>query len=583
MKATDEFARLWLRSSVSSPGMPKTYLTPSASRHSTKRSEARRFDTCVPYPHSLDRLTCPMPTEASTATPPACPRSVRGMRRIAATATCAAVAAALGALAVAPTAPAASRLVVTGHGFGHGIGMSQYGALGYAQHGSSYRDILGHYFEQTSVAPLGTRPDVRVLLQSGRRVVVSGVAAAAGRRLQPASTYAVRPAAGGRVALYSASGRRLKTVASPLRLAAARGGAFTMHGAAANGLRDGQYRGALEGRPAGNGVQAVDAVGLEDYVRGVVSAESPSTWPAEALKAQAVAARSYAVTTNVGTADDGIDQYADTRSQMYKGVAAEFPSTDAAVAATAGEVVVAGATPVTTYFFSTSGGHTENIEDSFIGALPRTWLKGVDDPFDSVSPRHSWGPFTFSQGAVNKKLKGLVRGSFRGITVLQRGASPRIVRAEVDGTKGVTEVTGPQLRTRFGLFDTWATFTYISAKKETSSDGGQPGADPGDGGAGAPAPSTTSPASGGATPPAADTSGGQAAMIARATPARMAGTIRPARLGRLLRVQRRDGRAWRTVGTTHVGRGGRYRATLPGPGSYRVAMGPVTGPSLDVR
>ena len=288
-----------------------------------------------------------------------------------------------------------------------------------------------------------------------------------------------------------------------------------MRGAAANGTRNGRYRGALELRAAGGRLQAINALGLEDYVRGVISAESPSTWPAEALKAQAVAARTYAVTTNIGTKADGIDQYADTRSQMYKGVDAEYATTDAAVAATAGQVVAQSGRPVTTFFFSTSGGHTENVEDSFIGALPRTWLKGVVDPFDSVSPRHNWGPFTMSQATVQAKLKGLVRGSFRGITVLERGASPRIVRAEVDGTNGVTQVTGPQLRARLGLFDTWATFTYISGSKKQSSD------DDGGGGKGKPEPSATVPAgttapgatispdSGGATPPAAgDGTGG---------------------------------------------------------------------------
>ncbi len=429
------------------------------------------------------------------------------MRRIAASLSLALVA----ALALAPGAGAAGRLIVKGHGFGHGIGMSQYGALGYAQHGASYRDILGHYYEQTNVVPLADPPDVRVLLQTTRRVVVSGVVAGGSRKLKAASTYSAG-ASGGRVSLYAASGRRLGTYAAPLRLSAPKAGAFRLRGAAANGTRNGRYRGALELRVVGSRVEAINALNLEDYVRGVVSAESPSTWPAEALKAQAVAARTYAVTTNVGTTTDGIDQYADTRSQMYKGVAAEFASTDAAVAATNDEVVAQDGKPVTTYFFSTSGGHTENIEDSFIGALPRTWLKGVDDPFDGVSPRHNWGPFTFSQATVQSKLKGLIRGSFRGITVLERGASPRIVRAEVDGTNGVTQVTGPQLRTRLGLFDTWASFTYISGTKKQSSDddGGAPSTS-------APASTTApgatiSPASGGSTPPAAaDATGGQAA------------------------------------------------------------------------
>jgi stage II sporulation protein D len=495
------------------------------------------------------------------------------------------------ALALAPAAPAASRLVIKGHGFGHGIGMSQYGALGYAQHGSTYRDILGHYYEQTDVVPLANPADVRVLLQTTRRAVVRGVVAAGSRKLNATSSYSVG-ASGRRVSLYAASGRRLGTYAAPLRLAAAKGGAFTLRGAAANGTRNGSYRGALELRVAGASVLAINAVDLEDYVRGVVSAESPAGWPAEALKAQAVAARTYAVTTNVGTTGDGIDQYADTRSQMYKGVAAEFPSTDAAVAATDDEVVAQNGTPVTTYFFSTSGGHTENIEDSFIGALPRVWLKGVDDPYDGVSPRHSWGPFSYSQASVQAKLKGLVRGSFRGITVLERGASPRIVRAEVDGTNGVTQVTGPQLRTRFGLFDTWASFTYISsgAKRKSSDDDGARGGGPG---ASTTVPASTAvpgatiaPSSGGSTPPVTDTTGGQAASVARVTrlaPPVLSGTIRPAKRGRGLAVQRRDGAAWRTIRTAHVRGGGRYRVTLPGPGTYRVALGDVTGPPVDVR
>src|SRR3954452_13960125 len=148
MNETDEFARDWLRSSVSSPGMPKTYLTPSASRHSTKRSEARRLATSL-FPLPSDSPFPPMPSllERTTATPTSCPRSGTGMRRVAS----AMAAALLAVLCCAPVAGAASRLVITGHGFGHGIGMSQYGALGFAQHGVGYRDILAHYYEDTSL------------------------------------------------------------------------------------------------------------------------------------------------------------------------------------------------------------------------------------------------------------------------------------------------------------------------------------------------------------------------------------------------------------------------------------------------
>lgn len=509
------------------------------------------------------------------------------MRRIAAATLSLAT---LAAVAAPGGAHAAARLVVKGHGFGHGIGMSQYGAMGFAQHGAGYREILGHYYENTDVVKLANPPDaVRVLLQSGRSVRVTGVVSGpAQRRLSARSSYSAQ-AAGGRVALYSASGRRIGTYASPLRLAAPSGGAFTLKGGAANGTANGRYRGALEVRANGSSVQAINAVGLEDYVRGVVSAESPPSWPIEALKAQAVAARSYAVTSDAGRKDDGFTQYADTRSQMYKGVAAEMPSTDAAVAATDDEVVAQNGKAVTTFFFSTSGGHTENVEDSFIGALPQTWLRGVDDPYDSVSPRHNWGPYTFSQSRVQAKLKGLVRGSFRGITVLERGASPRIVRAEINGTNGVTQVTGPQLRTRFGLFDTWASFTYISASStSTSSDDDAPGdtkAKGKDKGTTSAPASTTVPAdvTGGATDGAGDaTTGGQTASVARVARPRLAGTFTVER-GRRLSVERRDARGWSTVGHARVGRGGRYAATLPGAGIYRVRLGDLVGPAVNVR
>jgi stage II sporulation protein D len=491
-------------------------------------------------------------------------------------------------LTAAPGAHAAARLVVKGHGFGHGIGMSQYGAMGYAEHGTDYKAILEHYYDDTAVQPLsGVAPDVRVLLQSGSRSLVTGVVSANGsaKRLSARSTYSVRSAGGGRVTLYSASGRRMLTVASPIALAAARGGAFTLRGGAANGVANGRYRGALQVRAAGGGVESIDAVGLEDYVRGVVSAESPPSWPIEALKAQAVAARTYAITTDAGSASDGFTQYADTRSQMYKGVAAEGPTTDAAVAATAGQVVTMNGTPVTTYFFSTSGGYTEDIENSFVGSLPRAWLKGVADPYDSVSPRHSWGPYTFSQATVQAKLKGLVRGSFRGITVLQRGVSPRIVRAEVDGSAGATQVTGPQLRARFGLFDTWASFTYISSNaKKKSSDADAPSSSS-TGGTSTTTPSTTAP-SGGSTSAAADPTGGQAATVSRlARPSQqLTGTIQPGRAGRAVTVQQRLRGTWTAVTTTTLRTGGRYTATVPGPGTYRVALGAgVTGPAVDIR
>ena len=216
-----------------------------------------------------------------------------------------------------------------------------------------------------------------------------------------------------------------------------------------------------------NGLQVINSVGLEDYLQGVVPAESPASWPAEALKAQAIAARTYAITT---AKSDDFDHYADTRSQVYKGVGIEVASTNQAIADTRGQVVTYQGQPIVTYFFSTSGGRTESVENTTLGDEPKPWLKSVEDPYDDVSPRHRW-TLKPSKASVAKKLGGLVKGSFKGIRVTKRGESPRIMTAEVVGSRGVTETDGATLRARLGLYDTWASFTAIKSVKGDASGG----------------------------------------------------------------------------------------------------------------
>jgi len=476
----------------------------------------------------------------------------------------------LACLACAPTAHGASRLVIRGAGFGHGIGMSQYGAYGLSLQGVSYRDILARYYTGTTLAKLDATPDVRVLLQGSRRTLrVRGVVAAGDRELDPDTTYTVTR--GGDGLLLRDGDRELLTSAPPMRLAAPGEEAFVLGGVSVPGVRDGRYRGALEVRPgSGGGVNAINALDLETYVRGVVSAESPSAWPAEQLKAQAIAARTYAITSRAGSLSDGFDQYADVRSQVYRGVDAERPSTDAAVSATRSEVVTFAGKPVTTFFFSTSGGHTESVENSFVGSAPRPWLKGVKDPYDNLSPKHRWGPIRMTDRQATARLRGLVRGRFKSIKVLRRGASPRIVYAEVVGTGGRTRVTGPQLRRAFGLFDTWAYFTTVTTAVRKPKAPAPPAIVP---------PSTTDPApgGGGVAPPAQV----RAAAVGRSV---IAGTITPARRGAWVALQRRVGGRWVTAVSALVRDGGRYAVRAPGAGVYRVRYGDgVVGPDVRVR
>ncbi len=297
------------------------------------------------------------------------------------------------ALALAAAGAQAANLVIEGAGDGHGVGMSQEGAFGYAEHGASYQQILAHYYTGTALAQAPAGAQVRVLMGA-----------------------------------------------------------------------------------------KVQSVALETYVRGVVSAEVPASWPLAVLEAQAIASRTYALTAHAG--GSRFDVYSDTRSQVYRGVAAQTPQTDAAVAATAGQIVTYEGRPAITYFFASSGGRTENVEDVWPGGEPEPWLKGVLDPYDQ-GPLHRW-KLTLSFASAGKRLGDLVRGSFEGIEVIKRGFSPRVISAYVLGSKGRTLVSGAQLEASLGLYATWAYFSVQSAnsvRREPDLSGAQ-----------APAPAPASPA-----------------------------------------------------------------------------------------
>ncbi len=213
----------------------------------------------------------------------------------------------------------------------------------------------------------------------------------------------------------------------------------------------------------------VKRVPLERYVRGVIGAEMSPSWPAAALEAQAVASRTYALTSHAG--GSRFDVYSDTRSQVYRGAAAESPATNAAVAATAGQILLYGGKPASSYFFASSGGMTESVQYGFPGAEAEPWLVGVIDPFEGTSSR--WRlELPFATAA--RRLRGFFKGSFRGVEVLRRGTSPRIFTARVLGTKAATVLGGPALAGRLGLPSTWEYFdvrTGNSLKQEPDHSG----------------------------------------------------------------------------------------------------------------
>jgi stage II sporulation protein D len=439
------------------------------------------------------------------------------------------------ALLATPAFAAKARFTIRGAGFGHGVGMSQYGAYGFAQQGRTYDQILSHYYRGTELGTTDPNATVRVLIQSTGTATFSGASAAGTRALNPSQTYQVRRRGSSQVDLLSAAGKRIATFSAPLQVSGP-AGVVALGGV-------GSYHGVLEFRPdTFGGVNVINAVSLESYIAGVVARESPASWPAEALKAQAVAARTYAITTSKAGA--GFEHYADTRSQVYGGVTAETPSTNAAVAATRGQVVTYDGEPVVTFFFSTSGGRTENVENTNVGAGPQPHLKSVADPYDNVSPKHRWKPTKLTLPAAGAKLGGLVKGRFKGIEVTKRGRSPRIVSAEIIGSGGRTKVDGATLRARLDLLDTWAYFTSIATRKAK--------------------PSPT---------------GGAGAAGPRAYAA-LSGSVLPAREGAEVQIQRREDGRWKRVASTAVRAGGTYRAAVAGPGTYRAVFSGDAGPAI---
>jgi stage II sporulation protein D len=452
--------------------------------------------------------------------------------------------------AAASTGPA-STVYIRGGGYGHGIGMSQYGAYGYALHGWSYQQILGHYYTGTQIGTTDPNQIVRVLLSSGP-AAFAGATRAANKHLNPSLTYDVTPLANGQLALVNqTTHKQVGKFDAPLT---ATGPALL----SVAGL--GAYRGSLEFRPDGSGgVFTVNAIGLDDYVRGVIGAEMPSGWAPQALEAQAVAARTYAITTDV--AGGFYNLYPDTRSQMYRGVAAETPSTDAAVAATAGQIVTYNGTPAVTYFFASSGGYTENIEDAWPGATPDAWLRGVPDPYDGAGgdPYDHWTR-QLSIPAATKDLGRLLKGKLVGIRVIQTGASPRIMTAQVLGTAGTTSVTGAQLQSAFGLLSTWATFTTMSGSVK------------------GPTPGSVHPGSDMEILAQVKRLFG---MMAAARPV-LTGTIVPARAGETAVIELRTGRGWRKLGRVTLGKGGAFAVRTPRAGAYRAVYRGLDGPTVNV-
>lgn len=331
--------------------------------------------------------------------------------------------------------------VVTGRGFGHGVGMAAYGMYGYAKHGWGYKRILAHYYLHTSIAKMSI-PQVRVLLAQGSSQLT--VSSSASFRVRDANDVSYKLAAGSytfgpKLKIKMKSSEPAKALPGPIM--------FTPGHAPVSLYKP--YRGSLRVSAKGGKLTAINYVRLEDYVQGVVPEEISSDWPAEALKAQAVASRTYAVAVRKSGA---YDVYADTRSQVYGGVDAETFATNAAVDATAGKVVQYHGHAAVTYFSASSGGRTAAIQDAWPGTKPVPYLQSVKDPWDILSPYHHWGPVPYTAVSLGKKL-GL-SGSVLDARI-KRNPSKRVTALKVTTRSGRRSFSGEDVRDLLGLRSTW--------------------------------------------------------------------------------------------------------------------------------
>jgi SpoIID/LytB domain protein len=271
-------------------------------------------------------------------------------------------------------------------------------------------------------------------------------------RLSEPRTYVFRAVGPDSVQIVdTTSGRTRTRMLAPVTVAGR--ASTTVRGAAENGLRNGRYRDSLMLARDGGRVLVINRLSLEHYLYGVVPAEMPASWPAGALRAQAVVARSYALRSR--RPDAPYDVFADVRSQVYRGVPAEAAATTAAVRATRARVVIAAGQVAQTFFFSTSGGRTAANEEGF-GGTPISYLRSVDDPYDDLSQYHTWTA-TFTERAANRKLRSVRAGKLQGLAVITRTPSGRAATVEIRGSKGNRTVPAATVRTRLGLRSSWIT------------------------------------------------------------------------------------------------------------------------------
>ena len=224
---------------------------------------------------------------------------------------------------------------------------------------------------------------------------------------------------------------------------------------AAFAVKGNQYRGVIKAIASPSGVTLVNQVSMEDYLKGVVPCEIVPSWQMDAIKAQAVAARTYAMFHKNGYRSAGYDVTDDTRTQVYRGVSAETEATNRAVMETAGEVVTYGGSPIDAVFHASGGGYTENCENVWGSPVP--YLKGVPEDKYATPWKKTISLASFMKMADVGKLKGIKLSALHigeAHKARDRGISGRVKSVTLIGSKGNRVVSGDRLQQIYDLNST---------------------------------------------------------------------------------------------------------------------------------
>ncbi|MFF0344908.1 SpoIID/LytB domain-containing protein [Kribbella sp. NPDC004875] len=361
---------------------------------------------------------------------------------------------------------AAPDTTISGRGFGHGRGLSQYGAQGAAIAGKSVRQILDFYYPGTTTGKATGSIRVRVSADTTDGVRVGAVSGLRVRSLATGKVYALPRAAnrnqwsidpngehGTKLSSYDAKTRKWTLYKTFTGMAQFEGPAVIGLVLPSGDVR--RYRGALRATDvSGTHLDTVNVLPLEYYLRGVVPREAVSSWRPAALQAQAVAARTYSVFHRDRASRKAYDLCDTTSCQVYGGYDAEKTSTNNAIAATAGQIRLYKGKPIIAEFSSSNGGATAAGDAPY----QLTKVDGWDAYPKNGNPNVTW---TVTRSAAEMQAVFAV-GSIRYVRVLKRtGVGPgggRALTVEAVGSKGKRVLTGDQVRIRLHLRSAWISF-----------------------------------------------------------------------------------------------------------------------------